>query len=256
MAKKQDLPAMPFYVGDWLKCPEVKVLPPDVRGLWFDMICYMWESVERGVMVKPNNQPYTKTEIIRMIGLDCSGSGAWLDILIENGVCSVRQSDNAIFSRRMVKDEDVRVKRRKAGKRGGDVTKARVFTPPKQDPPAQPETPPVEPDPPQPPPLSPEEQAKAEKAKKYKYAEFVTLTRDEYMKLVEAHTEHGAKRMIEILSNYKGSKGKKYKSDYLAILNWVVGRYNDEIQKNGQQVKNTTPGNPGQTTGDNYKDTL
>ena len=53
MARKQETP-MPFYVGDWLRCPELRVLPPDVRGLWMDMLCYMWESVERGVMVMPN----------------------------------------------------------------------------------------------------------------------------------------------------------------------------------------------------------
>jgi len=45
--KKDDLPAMPFYVGDWLKCPEVRALPLDYRALWFDMLCFMWESTER-----------------------------------------------------------------------------------------------------------------------------------------------------------------------------------------------------------------
>lgn len=249
MAKKQDLPAMPFYVGDWLKCPEVKVLPPDLRGLWFDMICYMWESVERGVMVKPNNQPYTKQEIVRMIGLDSSGTASWLDQLIDNGVCSVR-SDGAIFSRRMVRDEDIRQKRRSAGKKGGDVTKAKYL---KKE---EPSTAPSEPLPTPPPPLTPKEKAKVEKAKKHKYADYVTLTKDEYMKLVEAHTKVGADRMVQILNNYKGSSGKKYKSDYMTILNWVVGRYNEEIQSNGHQSTQTIPGNPGSAKGESYRSTL
>ncbi len=230
MAKKQDLPAMPFYVGDWLKCPEVKVLPPDLRGLWFDMICYMWESVERGVMVKPNNQPYTREEIVRMIGLDSSGSGSWLDKLIDNGVCSVR-SDGAIFSRRMVRDEDIRQKRRSAGKKGGDVTKAKILKPEQ----APPVIPPV--DPPTPPPLPPDEQEKVDKAKKYKYAEFVALTRDEYAKLCVEYTEECAKAMIDILNNYKGSKGKRYKSDYLTIRGWVKDKYYEDLQKNGTERK-------------------
>ncbi|MEG2120480.1 MAG: hypothetical protein RRZ64_00300 [Rikenellaceae bacterium] len=230
MAKKQDLPAMPFYVGDWLKCPEVKVLPPDIRGLWFDMICYMWESVERGVMVKPNHHPYAKEEIIRMIGKDCSDSGAWIDTLIDNGVCSIRENDNAIFSRRMVKDEDIRRKRQQSGRKGGEVTKERIFKPKNQG--TVPE-PPGDNPPPTPPPLSPEEQARADKAKKYKYADFVTLTRDEYAKLCEEYSEDGAKAMIEILNNYKGSKGKKYKSDYLTIRGWVKDKYYEDLQKNG-----------------------
>jgi hypothetical protein len=39
--------------------------------------------------------------------------------------------------------------------------------------------------------------------------------------------------MIEVLDNYKGANGKKYKSDYRAILNWVVERVERE-EKRGQ----------------------
>lgn len=239
---------MPFYTRDWLSCAEVKVLPPDVRGLWFDMICYMWESVERGVMVKPNHQPYTKDEITKMIGRDCDGTYNWLDTLIENGVCSVR-SDGAIYSRRIVRDEEIREKRRMAGKKGGDVTKAKIFQP-RQGVGGNPGT--TAP----PPPLTPEQQEKAEKNKKYKYADFVTLTRDEYAKLCADYSEEAAKRMIVILDNYKGSKNKKYASDYRAILSWVVDRYNEEIQKNGQQIKRTIPGGSVQAGSEGYRDTL
>lgn len=228
MAK--DKTPMPFSTKDWLSCTEVKTLSPDVRGLWFDLICYMWECVERGVMVKPNHQPYTRAEITAMVGRDCSGSSGWLDTLIENKVCSVRE-DGAIYCRRMVKDEDIRVKRSKAGKKGGDVTKVKVFT--KQDPAV---APPPE-DPITPPPLTPEQQAKVEKGKKYKYADFVTLTRDEYAKLCEEYTEDSAKVMIDILNNYKGSKGKKYKSDYLTIRGWVKDKYYEDQQKNGTERK-------------------
>lgn len=37
--------------------------------------------------------------------------------------------------------------------------------------------------------------------------------------------------MIEKLDNYKGSKGKKYKSDYRAILNWVAKAVLEEKSK-------------------------
>lgn len=74
---------------------------------------------------------------------------------------------------------------------------------------------------------------KTKKEKKQNYAENVTLTQSEYEKLCETYTEQAAKRMIEILDNYKGQDGKRYKSDYRAILNWVVGRYNEEIGKYG-----------------------
>jgi hypothetical protein len=71
----------------------------------------------------------------------------------------------------------------------------------------------------------------AKKPKKAKYADFVSLTNAEYEALVAKLGEDGAKRCIEILDNYKGAKGKKYKSDYRAILNWVVERYEEEKLK-------------------------
>lgn len=70
--------------------------------------------------------------------------------------------------------------------------------------------------------------------KKNKYAEFVSMTEDEYNKLLEKHGELLTRRMIEILDNYKGSKGKKYKSDYRAILSWVEGKVLKESVKGGK----------------------
>lgn len=63
---------------------------------------------------------------------------------------------------------------------------------------------------------------------KTSYAEFVSLTNAEYAALVAKLGEQGARRCIELLDNYKGQSGKKYQSDYRAILNWVVGRYEEE----------------------------
>lgn len=236
MAKKK-IQMMPFDTSDWLRCPELKVLPPDIRGLWMDMLCYMWESVERGVMVKPTGDIYTQDEIVRMLGKDASGSDTWLDQLIIGGVCGVR-ADGAIYSRRMVRSAEISQKRREAGLKGGSATKSKVFD---QKPPEPKETAPLQTELPldvevvTPPPLTQEQAEKAARAKKYKYADCVTLTRDEYAKLCETYGEDPAKRMIEILDNYKGSKGKKYKSDYKAILNWVVDRYNEEVMKYGDQ---------------------
>jgi len=62
------------------------------------------------------------------------------------------------------------------------------------------------------------------RAKKTQYAEFVSMTNDEYEKLVATHGLQKTQHMIEILDNYKGSSGKKYKSDYRAILSWVIDR--------------------------------
>lgn len=69
--------------------------------------------------------------------------------------------------------------------------------------------------------------------KKVNYAEFVRMTEAEHQKLVSAYGEEKTKRMIEMLDNYKGSKGKSYKSDYRAILSWVVEKANEEFSRKG-----------------------
>lgn len=79
-----------------------------------------------------------------------------------------------------------------------------------------------------------ETRAKKEKpqSEKVQFAENVSMTNAEYEKLVSTYGEANTLRMIEKLDNYKGATGKKYKSDYRAILNWVA----DEIikQKNNK----------------------
>lgn len=78
-------------------------------------------------------------------------------------------------------------------------------------------------------PQTPDDGAEAEKKpKKVKYADFVLMTEAEYQKLCEMYGKPFADACIETLSNYKGAKGKSYKSDYLAILNWVVDRVNEK----------------------------
>lgn len=73
-----------------------------------------------------------------------------------------------------------------------------------------------------------EEEITTRKNTKINYAEFVTLTETEYQKLIAEHGEPATKRIIQILDNYKGANGKKYKSDYRAILTWVIDRYKQE----------------------------
>lgn len=279
MANKTTKTLMPFNVGDWLSS-EVRRLPLDVRGLYVDLLCYMWESVERGVMMDAKGQPYSRRGIVQLVGVDMSGTDAWLDVLIDNGLCSVRASDGAYCCNKMLREEDIRVKRREAGKKGGEVTKAKMFSSSpepevKEDLVVKVKTPTYEEPAPKkdtqeqdglfqvddvptesPPPLTPEQRAKIKKSKKYKYAEFVTLTRDEYTKLCVEYGEEPALEMIEILNNYKGSKGRRYKSDYLAIRGWVKDKYYENLQKYGNKVNERAAECVTTAAGSSYQDTL
>lgn len=72
------------------------------------------------------------------------------------------------------------------------------------------------------------EEAKEPLPKKIKYADDVLLTETEYSALIaKLGSKQAADECIEILSNYKGATGRKYKSDYKAILNWVVDKYRE-----------------------------
>jgi transposase len=71
------------------------------------------------------------------------------------------------------------------------------------------------------------------------YAEFVKMKESEFNKLVEEHGEPLTLKMIQVLDNYKGANGKKYKSDYRAILNWVAdkvkGEKNERFKQGGRK---------------------
>ena len=59
---------------------------------------------------------------------------------------------------------------------------------------------------------------------KRNYADTVSMLEKEYLKLIKDYGEDNTKKMITVLDNYKGSKGKIYKNDYKAILSWVVDK--------------------------------
>lgn len=254
MSTKSKYPAMPFDTRDWLCCPELKVLAPDVRGLWMDLLCYMWESPVKGVMVAPNCKPYTQAEIVSLIGNDSKGSSAWLQTLIDSGVCGVRE-DGAIYNRRMVRDEDLRQKRAFAGSKGGKIARGKEMERKAQE---QPKTS-QEPTPVQGNSETGElftvpevEKPKKTKEPKIEFAEFVHLTQREYDRLVDVYGQEAVAWMIQKLDNTKGSNTKRYQytSDYRAILNWVVGVYQKEIS-NGTNDNNRTTGS-GSAEGSRY----
>lgn len=69
--------------------------------------------------------------------------------------------------------------------------------------------------------------------KLYLDSEFVKLTPKEFKKLKSKYGEEVRRLSIEKLDNYIGSTGKKYKSHYRTILNWVA----DEIIKGKKKSK-------------------
>lgn len=75
---------------------------------------------------------------------------------------------------------------------------------------------------------------KIEKEIKKEIAPFVFLTENEVLKLVEGFQDQ-YQNALNILSNYKQSSGKKYQSDYHALIGWVREKIVKELktQNNG-----------------------
>ncbi len=75
--------------------------------------------------------------------------------------------------------------------------------------------------------------------KKTKLAEFVSMTEEQHSKLVEKYGAALTARAIEILDNYKGSTGKRYKDDYRTILSWAMAeaqKRTNEESKRGNNI--------------------
>jgi len=68
----------------------------------------------------------------------------------------------------------------------------------------------------------------------------VFLKKDEYDKLTERIGEKNTKILIEELSSYMASKGKRYASHYAALLNWARRKYQEN-------QKSTTTNKPKRT---------
>ena len=141
MAIKRTKSLMPIDTGEWLNSPRINNLPYDVRGIWLTMLCYMWESPTRGIMANIGGKPYTKSQLMRLMGIDPLA----LESLIENGLLAC-DKDGAYFSPDMVHQERISSARRNAGRKGGEAMKAKILAP-KVELPEQPQVTIIEPPP-------------------------------------------------------------------------------------------------------------
>lgn len=127
-----------------------------------------------------------------------------------------------------------------------DGSRAAIDEQPSSDDPASASTTPTETAKEMPPVIKATPAPVPKKVPKKMYAENVKMTESEYKNLVERYSEEGARWMITKLDNYKAARGMVYKSDYRAILNWVVKEWQKELNAkqngnyNGSDYKSAT----------------
>ena len=194
----KELPYFRFIVSEWLN-DDISLEDYKVKGVFIDICSYYWFrdcSLTEAMLKRrfsdalPDIETLFKANILKL-----KSDSNYIDISFLNG-----QFDQL---------SELRKARQEAGRKGGKQGLSKPKAKPKQN---------------------QSYKDKDKDKKKNIYAEFVSMTEEQYQKLCEKYTEHNTKIFIEILNNYKGANGKKYKDDYLAILNWVV----DKAKKEGK----------------------
>lgn len=111
-------PAFQFYPGDWLRDTALRSCSVSARGLWIEMLCLMHEGEPYGHL-KVGQKVILPANLARMVGEPLEVVEGWLHELSEAGVYSIDDS-GCIYSRRMVRDEEIRTKRAAGGHLGGN----------------------------------------------------------------------------------------------------------------------------------------
>lgn len=94
-----------FYPGDWIKDPSLRRCSKAAKGVWIDMLCLMFECPVRGVLA--GDSAWSDREIAEAIGGDTGTNLECIAELLGKAVAR-RNSAGAIFSPRMVRDEETR----------------------------------------------------------------------------------------------------------------------------------------------------
>jgi len=111
-------PAFQFFAGDWLRDPALRACTLGARGLWIDIIAYMHQAEPYGHLTV-GGMPVTDQVLARMVGADLRQVRRALRELEAAGVFS-RTEVGVIYSRRMVRDQDIRTRRAAGGRLGGN----------------------------------------------------------------------------------------------------------------------------------------
>ena len=115
--KADGRPSFQFYPDDWLSEPGLRLCDLSARGLWIDLLCFMFGMEERGSLVQ-NGRILTSREVSNLVGRPQAEVKQAIEQLVEHCVCETAD-DGRIYSRRMTRDEKQRLSKVEAGRKGG-----------------------------------------------------------------------------------------------------------------------------------------
>jgi len=121
-----------FYPGDWMKDANLRRCSHAARGVWIDMVCLMFECEDRGVL-QTAGRAWSDDEIAQAVGGRPDVTVACVVELLAKGVAH-RNGNGAVYSKRMVRDQETRAAKKANGTRGGEASSSKRQANLKQDP--------------------------------------------------------------------------------------------------------------------------
>jgi hypothetical protein len=113
-----DRPSFQFYPGDWRRDINVRTRSLAARGLWLEMLCLMHDGEPYGYLAI-GGKPISPDQLAGLVGRPAREVKLLLQELADVQVYSVSES-GLIFSRRMVRDEELRRRRGEHGMKGAE----------------------------------------------------------------------------------------------------------------------------------------
>jgi hypothetical protein len=110
-----------WFWSDWNGDKAVRSLSPAERGLWIDLIHLASDGVPSGYVSDARGEPIAVEQIARFANCSAAECSSLIAGILEKGAAS-RDRSGRLFCRRMVRDYELSVKRRRAGQAGGAAT--------------------------------------------------------------------------------------------------------------------------------------
>lgn len=121
-SKRTNRPSFQFYPADWLTDHNLKNCSFSAQGLWINLLCFMHRGVPYGHLADSQGKAISMEQVWKQTGAKHRRNfNQSLAELERNSVIS-RAEDGTYFSRRLVRDEQKRLKQAEFGKQGGNPT--------------------------------------------------------------------------------------------------------------------------------------
>ena len=111
-----------WFWSDWAGDLAVRSLTTAERGLWIDLLTLAATGNPTGYVVDARGEPLSLEQIARFANCTLAECSSLIDGILAKGVAS-RDRSGRLLNRRMVRDLELSVKRRRAGLDGAAATK-------------------------------------------------------------------------------------------------------------------------------------